>query len=121
MESNSITAAVFLAFLKCSTKAYLLARDEAAPAFFTDTQARISSMYKSLFSQTLRVGGEVIEPLDFSELCAGRCREAVAQPIDCKTAIYNFVLPSCEPDGRPSQEQRSGTFVPYRLRPGQAG
>jgi len=74
MESNSITAAVFLAFLKCPTKAYLLARDETAPdAFFTDTQARISSMYKSLVTQSLRVGGEVIEPLDFTELCAGRC------------------------------------------------
>jgi hypothetical protein len=73
MESNSITAAVFLAFLKCPTKGFLLARDETAPdTFFTDTQARISSMYKSLVSQALRVGGEVIEPLDFSELCAGR-------------------------------------------------
>jgi predicted RecB family nuclease len=118
MESNSITAAVFLAFLKCPTKAYLIARDETAPdAFFTDTQARISSMYKSLVTRTLRVEGEVIEPLDFSELCAGRCHEAVAHPIDCKTAIYNFVLPSREPEGRPSQEPRSGTFVPVSFTP----
>jgi predicted RecB family nuclease len=116
--SNSITAAVFLAFLKCPTKAYLLARDETAPdAFFTDTQARISSLYKSLFSQTLRVGGEVIEPLDFRELCAGRCRKAVAQPIDCETVIYNFVLPSCEPEGHPSREPGSGTFVPLSFTP----
>src|SRR5262249_32847089 len=99
MERNSITPAVFLAFLKCPTKAHLLARDETAPhAFFADTQARMSSLYKSLVSQTLRVGGEVIEPLDFSELCAGLRREAVAQPIDCKTVIYNFVLPSREPE-----------------------
>jgi predicted RecB family nuclease len=118
MESNSITAAVFLAFLKCPTKAYLIARDETAPdAFFTDTQARISSMYKSLVTQTLRVEGEVIEPLDFSELCAGRCHEGVAHPVDCKTAIYNFVLPSREPEGRPSQEPRSGTFVPVSFTP----
>jgi predicted RecB family nuclease len=117
--SNSITAAVFLAFLKCPTKAHLLARGETIPdAFFTDTEARISWMYKSLFSQTLRVGGELIEPLDFSELRAGRCcPEAVVQPVDCKTAIYNFALPSCEPKGRPSQEAPSGTFVPLSFTP----
>src|SRR5215471_8425032 len=118
MESNSITAAVFVAFLQCPTKGFLLARDETAPdTFFTDTQARISSMYKSLVSQTLRDGGEVIEPLDFSELCADRCHEAIAHPIDCKTTIYNFVLPSCEPEGRPSQEPRTGTFVPLSFTP----
>ena len=116
--SNSITAAVFLAFLKCPTKAYLLARDETAPdAFFTDTQAHISSMYKSLVTQTLRVEGEVIEPLDFGELCAGRCYGAAAHPIDCKTAIYNFVRPPREPEGVPSKELRSGTFVPVLLTP----
>jgi predicted RecB family nuclease len=118
MESNSITAAVFLAFLKCPTKAYLLARHETAPdAFFTDTQARISSIYKSRVTQTLRVGGELIEPLDFRVICAGGCHGAVAHPIDCKTAIYNFVLPSRELGGSPDQELRSGTFVPVSLTP----
>ena len=42
--NNSITAAVFIAFLKCPTKAHLLAIGEPAPAtFFTDIEARISS------------------------------------------------------------------------------
>jgi predicted RecB family nuclease len=116
--SNSITAAVFLAFLKCPTKAYLLAMGEAAPdAFFTDTQVRISSTYKSLMTQRLRVRGEVIEPLDFRGLCAGRCHGAVPHLIDSETAIYNFVLPSREPEGCPSQQLRSGTFVPVSLTP----
>src|SRR5215471_6613730 len=45
--NNSITAAVFSAFLKCHTKAHLLAIGEpAACTYFTDIEARISSMYK---------------------------------------------------------------------------
>jgi hypothetical protein len=47
--NNSITAAVFSAFLKCHTKAHLLAIGEpAACTFFTDIEARISSMYKAV-------------------------------------------------------------------------
>jgi predicted RecB family nuclease len=116
--SNSITAAVFLAFLKCPTKAYLLAIGEAAPdTFFSDTQERISSMYKSLVTQKLRVRGEEIEPLHFGELCAGRCDRAAQYPIDCETTIYNFFLSARDPEGCPSQELRSGTFVPISLTP----
>jgi hypothetical protein len=74
-------------------------------------------MYKSLVTQRLRVGGEVIEPLDFGELCAGRCHGAAVHPVDCKTAIYNLVLPSRVPKGCPSQELRFGTFVPVSLTP----
>ena len=55
--SKSITAAVFTAFLKCPTKAHLLAMGKSAPAtFFTDIEARISSMYKSVASRRMRVG-----------------------------------------------------------------
>jgi predicted RecB family nuclease len=68
-------------------------------------------------TQTLRVRGELIEPLDFRVICAGGYHGAVAHPIDCKTAIYNFVLPSRELGGSPSQELRSGTFVPVSLTP----
>ncbi len=117
--SKSITAAVFFAFLKCPTKAYLLAIGEPAPdAFFTDIQARISSMYKSEVTRRLRVGTEVVEPLDFRELWNSRGHEATAQPVDCETAIYNFVLPSHEPGGCQSQESTpSGTFVPVSFLP----
>ena len=75
--NNSITAAVFIAFLKCPTKAHLLAIGDPAPAtFFTDIEARISSMYKSAVTRSLRVGAEVAEPLDFGELLSSRGHEA---------------------------------------------
>jgi hypothetical protein len=52
--SNPITAAVFSAFLKCPTKAHLLAIDEPAPGtFFADIEARISAMYKAVAEQRL--------------------------------------------------------------------
>jgi hypothetical protein len=58
---DSITAAVFTAFLECPTKAHLLVIGESAPAtFFTDIVARISSMYKSVASRRMRVGADVV-------------------------------------------------------------
>jgi|ERR1700730_3993737 len=63
--SNSITAAMFSAFLKCPTKAYLIAIGEPAPnPFFADIEARILSMYKSEVTRRLRAGAGVAEPLD---------------------------------------------------------
>ena len=74
---NSITAAVFFAFLKCPTKAHLLAIGDPAPAtYFTDIEARISLMYKSAAMRSLRVGAEMAEPLDFGELLSSRDHEA---------------------------------------------
>jgi hypothetical protein len=51
--SNPITAAVFSAFLKCPTKAHLVAIGEPAPgAYFADIEARISFMYKAAANPT---------------------------------------------------------------------
>jgi hypothetical protein len=81
--NNSITAAVFIAFLKCPTKAHLLAIGEPAPtAFFTNIEERISSMYKSAVTPTLRVGTDVAEPLDFEDLWSNRDHEAIARPVE---------------------------------------
>ena len=112
--NNSITAAVFIAFLKCPTKAHLLAIGEPSPiTFFTQIEARISSIYRSTVTRGLGVGVEVAEPLDFGELLSRRGYEAPAHPVDCKTAIYNFVLPSHEPEGCQSRESPpSSSFVP---------
>jgi hypothetical protein len=120
MDTNkSITAAVFFAFLKCPTKAYLLAIGEPAPAaFFTDIEVRISLMYKSAVSRTLLVGAEVAEPLEFGELLSSRDHEALAHPVDCKTAIYNPVLPLDEPRVCRSRESTaSGSFVSVLFSP----
>ena len=85
---NSITAAVFIAFLKCPTKAYLLAIGEPAPAtYFTDIEARISSIYKSALTRRMRVGTDGVEPRDFGELWSSRDLEAITHPVDCETTV----------------------------------
>src|SRR6266436_150627 len=84
--NNSITAAIFTAFLKCPTKAHLLAIGEPAPtAFFTNIEDRLS----------------------------GRDYEAIARPVDCETTAYNVAPPSHEPRGCQSRESTpSSTFAP---------
>lgn len=116
---NSITAAVFIAFLKCPTKAHLLAIGEPAPAtFFTDIEARISSMYKSTVTRTLRVGTDVAEPLDFGDLSSSRDHKAIAHPVDCETTAYNVVPLSHELGGCHFRESTpSSTFVPVLFSP----
>src|SRR5260370_534680 len=66
--SNPITAAVFSAFIKCPTKAHLLAIGEHAPgAYFADIEARIASLYKAAAKRGLQLGAEVAEPLNFGD------------------------------------------------------
>ena len=75
-------------------------------------------MYKSVASRRTRVGAEVVEPLDFGALWSSRGHEAIAHPVDCETAVYNFVVPSHEPADRQSQESAiSGAFVPVLYSP----
>ena len=116
---NSITAATFIAFLKCPTKAHLLAiGDPANTTYFTDIEARISSMYKSAAMRSLRVGVQMAAPLDFGELLNSRGHEVLAHPVDCKTAIYNSVLSSHKPGGCQSRNSTSSSsFVPILLSP----
>ena len=117
--SNSITAAVFSAFLKCPTKAHLVAIGEPAPGtFFADIEARISSMYKAAAKRRLRVGAEVAEPLDFGQLWRSLDYETITHYVDCETAVYDFALPPHRPGGRQPQESSpSGTFVPVLFLP----
>jgi predicted RecB family nuclease len=120
MDTNiSITAAEFVAFLKCPTKGHLLTIGEPAPAtFFTDIEARIWSMYKSAVTRNMRVGPDVAEPLDFRELRSIRDRETVAHAVDCETTVYNIVPPSHLPRGCQSRESApSGTFIPVVFLP----
>src|SRR6266446_4162085 len=95
--SNPITAAVFSAFIKCPTKAHLLAIGEHAPgAYFADIEARIASLYKAASKRRLRVGAEVAEPIDL-----------VTHEVDCETAVYDFALPQHKPRGRQPRESHS--------------
>ena len=117
--SNSITAAVFSAFLKCPTKAHLLAIGEPAPGtFFADIEARISSMYKAGVKRRLRVGAEVAEPLDFGQLWHSLDYEATTPHVDCETAVYDLALSRHRPGGRQPQESSPyGPFVPVLFLP----
>jgi hypothetical protein len=116
--NNSITAAVFFAFLKCPTKAHLLAIGEPAPTtFFTDIEARISLRYKSAVTRSLPAGVALAETLEFGQLLS-RDQEVLAHPIDCKTAIYNLVRPLDEPGVSRSREStESGSFVSVLFSP----
>jgi predicted RecB family nuclease len=117
--SNSITAAIFSAFLKCPTKAHLLAIGESAPStYFADIEVRISSMYKVMARRRLRVETEFAGPLDFGQLwCNSNCA-TVAHDVDCETAVYDSTLPQRGPVRRRSRETSpSGVFVPILLLP----
>src|SRR5208337_2279286 len=117
--SNPITAAVFSAFLKCSTKAHLLAIGEPAPdSFFANIEARISSMYRTAAERRLRIGANAIKSLAFSQLCRGVDNEAVTQHVDCDTAVYDLSLPAGKSEDRRSRQiSPFGTLVPMLFLP----
>lgn len=116
--NNLITAAVFSAFLRCPTKAHLLAIDEhASGTYFADIGARISSMYKAVAKRRLRVGAEGGEPLDFRQLCYDLDYDSTTQHVDCETAVYDFALPRHRPRGRKSKESSQSGFVPVLFLP----
>src|SRR6516225_7391244 len=99
--SNSITAAIFSAFIKCPTKAHLLAIGERAPnAYFADIEARIESLYKAAAKRRPGIGAEITEPIDFRALWAGPDYATVTHQVDCETAVYDFALPQHKPRGR---------------------
>ena len=86
--SNPIAAALFSAFLKCPTKAHLLAIGEPAPgSYFVDIEARISSMYKAVAKVQRRVGAEVAEFLDLRQLGCSLDYEVATHYVDCETAV----------------------------------
>src|SRR2546428_6536800 len=87
--NNPITAALFSAFLKCPTKAHLMAIGEPAPGtYFADIEARISSMYKAAAKRRSLLAAEVAEPLDFRELWRSLDHDAITHYVDCDTTVY---------------------------------
>jgi hypothetical protein len=66
VPSANITAAVFAAYLKCPTKAYLTANAETPPdTFLDDARGRISAAYKARASQALGMGLTDVGSVDF--------------------------------------------------------
>jgi hypothetical protein len=110
--------AIFAAFLKCPTKAHLLAIGEPAPAtYFTDIEARISSMYKSAVTRTLLAVTGVAKPLHFGDLGTSRGNKAMTHPVDCETTAYNVVPPLRKREDWHSAESTRSTFVPVLFSP----
>jgi hypothetical protein len=103
--SNLITAAAFSAFIKCQTKAHLLAIGEPAPgAYFTDIEARISAMYKAEAKRRLNIGTEVAESLHFGPLWRSSNDATITYYFDCEIAVYDFTRPPHRPRERRSQK-----------------
>jgi predicted RecB family nuclease len=117
--SNLITAAVFSAFIKCPTKAHLLATGESPPGtFFAEVEARMSSMYKGMAKRRLRGGAEEAEPLEFGQLWRSPDYATITHDVDCETAVYDFALPPHRRGSRqPQKSKPSRTFVPVLLIP----
>jgi predicted RecB family nuclease len=113
--NNPITTALFSAFLKCPTKAHLIATGEpTSGAYFADIEARISSLYKAAAKRQPPIEAEVAELLDFKELWRIFDYETTTYHIDCDTIVYE----AAPPHGPGSQPQvPSGTFVPVRFLP----
>jgi hypothetical protein len=117
--NNSITAAVFTAFLKCPTKAHLLAIGERAPdTYFADIEARIRSIYKTEAKRRQHAGGtEPAEPLEFGQLRGSPDCTTITH-IDCEAAVYNFTLPQHRTGRRHSHgSPPSVPFVPVLFLP----
>ena len=64
---------------------HLLVIGEPAPAaFFTDIEARTSSMYKAAAKRRLGVGNRAAEPLDFAQVCRSLDDDNSTHYVDCE-------------------------------------
>ena len=117
--SNSITAAVFSAFLKCPTKGHLAAIGEPAPsAFFADIEMHMVSRYKAAAKRRLLIDAEIGDLLDFGQLRRSLSNETITYYIDCDTTAYDLTLPSQKTGRRQLQETSSSAlFVPVLFLP----
>ena len=82
--SANITAEVFAAYLKCPTKAYLIAhRERPSDASVADTRRRICAAYK-----VKAIGSSGTVSIDFSQLSADLAIEATNSFVDCESTSY---------------------------------
>ena len=110
----NITAAVFAAYLKCPTKAYLMAHGETPPdTFVGDTRGRISAAYKARVSQNPRTGLTGVVPIDFLRSAAAPTGDAATVFVDCDTASYARDQPAlARLDRRAKRSERRCSHVP---------
>ena len=119
--TSQISALIFSAFLKCPTKAHLLASGEpATDGFFVDVQARISSLYKAVAKRQLQLqaGTKKVELLDFGQLWCYLDDGTATRYVDCETVVYDLALPQDGNAGpRPRKPSPFRDLVPVLFSP----
>src|SRR5208337_665600 len=117
--SVAVTAAEFSAFVKCPTKAHLLAINEPSPGtYFADIEARMTAAFKEVAKRRLRIGVAIAEPLDFGQQCRRVDNQGILDHVDCEKAVFDLAPPPRPKDREFQQSTHSGTFVPVLFCPG---
>ena len=112
---NTVTAAIFSAFLKCPMKAHLLALGERPPqTYISDIEAEISSMYKSMAWRTLHDRGETGEPGTFRQVNDGPLGTST-RLVDCDTTVYDLDLAQGASVGRRARKAPQDSVVPIHF------
>ena len=115
MSANStITATVFAAYLRCPTKAYLLARGDRPPhTFFIDMLDRISTAYRTAARE--RLGASVADFQSVGGLTAAAepTSDRAAVFVDCETTSYALdIATRTRLDCKTRSDERSPDYVP---------
>lgn len=88
--SDTVTAELFLAFLKCPTKAYLLAHAELLPeTYFSNVETEIASNYKLWAWQMLQDKNEPAKPLTFEQIADSDNLATTTRWLECDTAVLD--------------------------------
>ena len=111
---STISATVFAAYLRCPTKAYLLARGERPPgSFFTDTLGRISSAYKATACERLGAGVAGFASISRLPLPTAPAPDRAVAFVDCETASYALDIPTrARSDCRTRKGEPGPDYVP---------
>src|SRR3954468_6523915 len=87
--TSDITAAAFVAYIKCPTKSYLILHGERpSELLVAEMRERISTAYKMRCKQQVESALTGAVPIDFSRLTEKPTHEASALLVDCETAFY---------------------------------
>src|SRR3954466_2246739 len=110
---STISATVFAAYLRCPTKAYLLARGERPGSFFTDTLGRISNAYKAAACERLGAGVAGVTSISRLPLPTAPAPDGAVAFVDCETAPYALDILTRAPLDRKTRRDEFGPdYVP---------
>jgi CRISPR/Cas system-associated exonuclease Cas4 (RecB family) len=111
--STNITAAVFAAYLKCPTKAYLIAHGQySTDTFVVDMHRRISAAYKFRASRDRGAGLTGVGLIDFLRSKTDGVCELATLFVDCETALYAWDRPPARIGRLARRSERRSDLVP---------